>query len=220
MFTAQRSTDPNGDVEGIRGGTHPSRRACECHDEIARRAGRLDILVNNAGSMRQTDIGALSLEGWQDELALNLTAPFLLIQSALPLLKSGPGTIVNIGSIEGLGANPGHAAYCASKAGLHGLTCAVAVDLGKDGIRCNTVAPGWIDTELNEEFIESRDDPQTFRRRIGAHTFDRPDIDDRTRPASKQGQCRSDQQERRGEVQRQFALPVFKGQSADMRLSH
>ena len=167
VFTAQRSTDPNGDVEGVRAElTHPDAPA-NVIDEIARRAGRLDILVNNAGSMRQTDIGALSLEGWQDELALNLTAPFLLIQSALPLLKSGPGTIVNIGSIEGLGANPGHAAYCASKAGLHGLTCAVAVDLGKDGIRCNTVAPGWIDTELNEEFIESMEDPAAFRNRIG-----------------------------------------------------
>ena len=168
VFTAQRGKDPNEDVEGIRADLTREDAPADVVDVIARRAGRLDILVNNAGSMRQAHIGALSLEDWQGELALNLTAPFLLIQSALPLLRRGPGAIVNIGSIEGMGANPGHAAYCASKAGLHGLTCAVAVDLGKDGIRCNTVAPGWIDTELNEEFIESRDDPQTFRRRIGA----------------------------------------------------
>lgn len=167
VFTAQRGKDPNEDVEGIRADLTREDAPADVVDVIARRAGRLDILVNNAGSMRQVDIGALALEDWQGELALNLTAPFLLIQSALPLLGRGPGAIVNIGSIEGMGANPGHAAYCASKAGLHGLTCAVAVDLGKDGIRCNTVAPGWIDTELNEEFIESRDDPETFRSRIG-----------------------------------------------------
>ena len=167
VFTVQRGSDPHQDVESIQVDLTRHDAPAQTIDEIAGRAGRLDILVNNAGSMRQADISELPFEGWQDELALNLTAPFLLIQSALKLLKRGPGSIVNIGSIEGIGANPGHAAYCASKAGLHGLTCAVAVDLGKDGIRCNTVAPGWIDTELNEEFIESMEDPEMFRRLIG-----------------------------------------------------
>ena len=167
VFTVQRGSDPHQDVESIQVDLTRHDAPAQTIDEIAGRAGRLDILVNNAGSMRQADISELSFDGWQDELALNLTAPFLLIQSALKLLKRGPGSIVNIGSIEGIGANPGHAAYCASKAGLHGLTCAVAVDLGKDGIRCNTVAPGWIDTELNEEFIESMEDPEMFRRLIG-----------------------------------------------------
>ena len=167
VFTVQRGSDPHQDVESIQVDLTRHDAPAQTIDEIAGRAGRLDILVNNAGSMRQADISELPFEGWRDELALNLTAPFLLIQSALKLLKRGPGSIVNIGSIEGIGANPGHAAYCASKAGLHGLTCAVAVDLGKDGIRCNTVAPGWIDTELNEEFIESMEDPEMFRRLIG-----------------------------------------------------
>lgn len=98
---------------------------------------------------------------------VNLTAPFLMIKAALPHLRVTKGTIVNIGSIEGLGSNPGHAAYCAGKAGLHGLTRAVAVDHGPEGIRCNAVAPGWIDTELNEEFIESMNDPTAFRQTIG-----------------------------------------------------
>jgi meso-butanediol dehydrogenase/(S,S)-butanediol dehydrogenase/diacetyl reductase len=66
-----------------------------------------------------------------------------------------------------LGSNPRHAAYCASKAGLHGLTRAVAVDHGPEGIRCNGVAPGWIDTDLNLDFIESMPDPIAFRRDIG-----------------------------------------------------
>jgi meso-butanediol dehydrogenase/(S,S)-butanediol dehydrogenase/diacetyl reductase len=109
----------------------------------------------------------MSLEDWRRNLDVNLTAPFLLIRSALPQLRQHRGTIVNVGSIEGLGSNPGHAAYCAAKAGLHALTRAVAVDHGHEGIRCNAVAPGWIDTELNVQFIESLGDPDEFRREIG-----------------------------------------------------
>ena len=134
--------------------------------ECIKRAGRLDVLVNNAGLMEEALVAETSLDSWQRTLALNLTAPFLLIRHALPHLKGG-GVIVNIGSIEGLGSNPRHGAYCASKAGLHGLTRAVAVDHGPDGVRCNAVAPGWIDTELNTEFIESMPDPDAFRRQIG-----------------------------------------------------
>lgn len=137
-------------------------------NEVVAQAGRLDVLVNNAGLMLEADVEALSLEQWQQTLALNLTAPFLLIKHGVPHLRqAGGGAIVNIGSIEGLAANPGHSAYCASKAGLHGLTRAVAVDCGRDGIRCNAVAPGWVDTELNEAFIEGRPDPAAFRAEIG-----------------------------------------------------
>lgn len=92
----------------------------------------------------------------------------------LPHLRETRGSIVNTGSIEGLGSNPHHAAYCATKAGLHGLTRAVAVDHGSEGIRCNAVAPGWIDTELNLDFIESMPHPDAFRRDIsGIHPVGR-----------------------------------------------
>ena len=131
-------------------------------------AGRLDVLINNAGMMHEADVEALRLEDWQNTLALNLTAPFLLIKHAVPHMREvGGGAIVNIGSIEGLAANPGHPAYCASKSGLHGLTRAVAVDHGQDGIRCNAIAPGWIDTELNEAFINAMPAPGAFRAQIG-----------------------------------------------------
>ncbi len=134
--------------------------------EIASRAGRLDVLVNNAGVMQEATAEEMSLADWQHTLAINLTAPFLLIKQALPLLRGG-GAIVNVGSIEGIGANPRHPAYCASKAGLHGLTRAIAVDHGAEGVRCNAVAPGWIDTELNVAFVEAQPDPERFRRQIG-----------------------------------------------------
>ena len=138
--------------------------------KVIARVAQLDILVNNAGIMQEVRVEDMSLEDWHKTLAVNLTAPFLLIRAALPHLRATKGSIVNVGSIEGLGSNPGHAAYCASKAGLHGLTRAVAVDHGAEGIRCNAVAPGWIDTELNEDFIDSMPDPQAFRHDIaGIH---------------------------------------------------
>ena len=74
---------------------------------------------------------------------------------------------MNIGSIEGLGSNPRHPAYCASKGGLHALTRAIAVDHGAEGVRCNAIAPGWIDTDLNTAFIRSLGEPDAFRASLG-----------------------------------------------------
>ena len=117
---------------------------------------RLDVLVNNAGLMLEGTAEESSEADWQAQMDLNLSLPFLLIREALPLLRqNGGGAIVNIGSVEGLAANPRHPAYAASKAGLHGLTRAIAVDEGPLGVRCNAVAPGWIDTPLNLDFIDS-----------------------------------------------------------------
>ena len=134
--------------------------------EVIVRAGRLDVLVNNAGIMLEGTAEEMAPADWHRTLAVNLTAPFLLIKHGLPHLKGG-GAIVNIGSIEGLSANPRHPAYAASKAGLHGLTRAVAVDHGAARVRCNAVAPGWIDTELNLDFTEAMPDPVAFREKIG-----------------------------------------------------
>ena len=135
--------------------------------EVIERSGALDVLVNCAGMMQEVRVEGMSLEDWQRNLAVNLTGPFLMVRAALPHLRETRGTIVNVGSIEGLGSNPGHAAYSAAKAGLHGLTRAVAVDHGEEGIRCNAVAPGWIDTDLNGRLIDSASDPEGFRREIG-----------------------------------------------------
>lgn len=135
---------------------------------VIEKAGHLDVLVNNAGIMLESETASMSLELWQRTLDLNLTTPFLLIKHALPHLIESRGSIVNIGSVEGLASNPGHSAYCASKAGLHALSRAVAVDHGEQGIRCNAVAPGWIDTSLNMDFINSQKNPESFRERLGS----------------------------------------------------
>lgn len=136
-------------------------------EHVIEKYGRLDVLVNNAGLMLEGTVIESSPQDWAKTLQVNLTAPFLLTKYAMPHLIKTSGSIVNIGSIEGLGSNPRHPAYCASKAGLHGLTRAVAVDHGSDGVRCNAVAPGWIDTDLNIAFIESLGDPEEFRKQIG-----------------------------------------------------
>ncbi|WP_170328526.1 SDR family NAD(P)-dependent oxidoreductase [Ruegeria arenilitoris] len=164
VFTAQRGAEDR--FEGIAADFSDPNSPAQVVAEVVDRAGQLDVLVNNAGMMQEARVEDMTLEDWQKNLTVNLTAPFLMIQAALPYLRKTRGSIVNTGSIEGLGSNPGHAAYCASKAGLHGLTRAVAVDHGAEGIRCNAIAPGWIDTELNLDFIETMPDPDAFRRDI------------------------------------------------------
>lgn len=165
VFTAQRGDDPHHETIAA-DFTDPATPA-QVVEQVIDRAGQLDVLINNAGIMQEAPAEAMSLDDWERTIRVNLTAPFMLIKSALPHLRATKGAIVNIGSIEGLGANPHHAAYCASKAGVHGLTRAIAVDHGAEGIRCNAVAPGWIDTDLNMDFIASMPDPDAFRREIG-----------------------------------------------------
>jgi len=126
--------------------------------------GGIDVLVNNAGIMFERGVGEISLEEWDLMTAINLRAPLFLAQAAAPHMRErGGGSIINIGSIEGIGANPAHAAYCASKAGVHGLTRALAVDLGESGIRCNAIAPGWMESDLSETYFDSFPDPPAAR---------------------------------------------------------
>ncbi|HLR57416.1 MAG TPA: SDR family oxidoreductase [Beutenbergiaceae bacterium] len=134
-------------------------------DQAAERFGGIDIVVNNAGVMFERSPSEIRLSEWQLMATVNLQAPLLIVQAALRYLPAG-GSIINIGSIEGVGANPQHAAYCATKAGVHGMTRALAVDLGASGIRCNAIAPGWIDSDLSEQYLNSRADPVSAREEL------------------------------------------------------
>lgn len=165
VFTAQRRDDP--EFESVAMDLLDPQGPAAAVEEVIARAGRLDVLVNSAGMMQEARVEDMSVEDWQRTLTVNLTAPFLTIRAALPHLRSTRGAIVNVGSIEGLGSNPNHAAYSASKAGLHGLTRSVAVDHGADGIRCNAVAPGWIETELNAGMVGAAGDTESFRAGLG-----------------------------------------------------
>jgi meso-butanediol dehydrogenase/(S,S)-butanediol dehydrogenase/diacetyl reductase len=131
-------------------------------DTIRRDRDGIDALVNNAGFMFEKSLEQMQLDDWNRMLAVNLTAPAFLSRALLPSLRAGAGaSIINIGSIEGLAANPEHAAYCASKGGLHALTRAMAVDLGGDNIRVNAIAPGWIRSDLSDDYINAQQDPES-----------------------------------------------------------
>ncbi|MGF9647235.1 glucose 1-dehydrogenase [Pseudarthrobacter oxydans] len=132
--------------------------------QTVHRFGGIDVLVNNAGIMFERSVSELRPEEWDLMIAINMRAPLFLTQAVLPFMRErGGGSIINIGSIEGLAANPEHAVYCASKAGIHGLTKALALDLGSDKIRCNAIAPGWINSELSETYLASQPDPVVAR---------------------------------------------------------
>ena len=123
--------------------------------------GRVDVLVNNAGFMFEQSLDDMKIDDWNRMLAVNLTAPMFISKALLPLLRDhGGGSIINIGSIEGLAANPEHSAYCATKGGVHALTKAMAVDLGSDNIRVNAIAPGWIRSDLSNDYINAQSNPE------------------------------------------------------------
>ena len=131
------------------------------------RFGRLDVLVNNAAVQLEKSIEHTSEAEWDALMNVNLKGVFLCCREALrPMRASGGGSIVNVGSYDGFVADPGLAAYCASKGGVHALSRAIAVDHGKDGIRCNVICPGWIRTEMMDAYLRSLPDPEEAERAV------------------------------------------------------
>jgi NAD(P)-dependent dehydrogenase (short-subunit alcohol dehydrogenase family) len=129
--------------------------ACDVADEaavaqliqgIAAEEGRLDALVSNAGFMIRKPLAALSLAEWQAVLGANLTATFLQVRAAEPLLRAARGAVVTIASTRARQSEADTESYSASKGGLVALTHALAVSLGPE-VRVNCVSPGWIDTK-------------------------------------------------------------------------
>jgi 3-oxoacyl-[acyl-carrier protein] reductase len=145
-------------------------------EEVAARFGRLDALVNNAGisAFCPIDDDAYDLI-WDRAVAVLLTAHQRLIRAALPhLRRSDAGRIVNIASIEALGATNRDSPYCAAKAGVTGLTRALAVELGKDEITVNCICPGPILTGMTDSIPEA--DRQTYaHRRTALRRYGRPE---------------------------------------------
>ncbi len=118
-------------------------------DTVVKELGRVDILVNNAGVNRDSVIWKMTEEQWDEALAINLKGYFNYIRAVSPLLKEqGGGKIVNITSINGLRGKFGQSNYSAAKAGIIGLTKAVARELAKFSVNCNAVAPGLIETDM------------------------------------------------------------------------
>ncbi|QNL22162.1 3-oxoacyl-[acyl-carrier-protein] reductase [Hyphobacterium sp. CCMP332] len=113
--------------------------------------GSLDILVNNAGITKDNLLMRMNEEMWDDVIRVNLKSCFNTVKAATrQLMKQRGGSIINITSVVGIKGNAGQANYAASKAGIIGFTKSVALELGSRGIRCNAIAPGFIETEMTD----------------------------------------------------------------------
>jgi len=116
---------------------------------INERFGNIHVLVNNAGITRDMLLMRMSEAEWDDVLDINLKGTFNCTKACVrPMMKQGFGRIINISSVVGLTGNPGQANYAASKAGMIGFTKAVAKEIGKKGVTCNVVAPGFIESDM------------------------------------------------------------------------
>lgn len=136
--------------------------------------GRLDVLVNNAGVDTHLPLEEWTAETFDRVLQVDLRAVLLAIQTAAPYLaESGIASVVNIASIMANYTAPGYAAYTAAKAGVIGLSKALAVELGPRGIRVNAVCPGFIDTAKWDSVLQERSDPDYARSVAEAHPLRR-----------------------------------------------
>lgn len=129
-------------------------------EEVITEFGKVDILINNAGITKDNLMLRMSKEDWDTVLRVNLDSIFNLTKAVCkPMMKAKGGSIINMTSIVGIKGNAGQANYAASKAGAIGFTKSIALELGSRNIRCNAIAPGFIETEmtgaLDEKTVQS-----------------------------------------------------------------
>jgi 3-oxoacyl-[acyl-carrier protein] reductase len=142
--------------------------------QVLGKFGRLDILVNNAAITRDTLALRMKLEDWEAVLRTNLTGAYLCIQQALgAMLKQRSGRIINLSSVVAETGNAGQANYVASKAGLIGLTRAIAVEVASRSITVNAVAPGFIETPMTDPLSQELKDKMKSMIPLGRFGRDR-----------------------------------------------
>lgn len=118
--------------------------------------GQIDILVNNAGITRDTLLMRMSEEQWDAVISVNLKSVFNFTKAVQPvMLKQRSGSIINMSSVVGVSGNAGQSNYSASKAGMIGFTKSISKEVGSRGIRCNAIAPGFIETEMTAKLPEN-----------------------------------------------------------------
>lgn len=162
--------EAGGKAEAIRCNVAEFDRSKELIDQVIKSYGKLDILVNNAGITRDNLIMKMSEADFDDVIAVNLKGAFNCIRHvSRQMLKQRGGRIINISSVSGVMGNAGQANYCASKAGIIGLTKSVARELGSRGITSNCVAPGFIKTEMTD--VLSEDVKQSMGEQIPLKRF-------------------------------------------------
>jgi 3-oxoacyl-[acyl-carrier protein] reductase len=145
-------------------------------DEAIAKLGRLDIQVNNAGLTKDNLFMVMKDEQWDEVIAVNLTATFMLMRAAARAMmraRTGYGRIVNISSVSGIVGNPGQGNYAASKAGIIGMSKSLAREVASRGITVNCIAPGFISTPMTDALNEKQ--TATIKEAIPAQKFGTPD---------------------------------------------
>ena len=129
---------------------------CEAFvNDVLKEFGTIDICVNNAGISKDNLLLRMSLEQWDDVIKINLNSVFYMTKQVIkPMMKARNGSIINMSSIIGETGNAGQSSYAASKAGIIGFTKSVAKELGSRNIRCNAIAPGFVETDMTSYLKE------------------------------------------------------------------
>lgn len=162
------STVPSG-VIGVATDTSDPVRAQALIDRCITEHGRIDVLCNNAGIGGVTDVVDCSIEEWDRIFAVNVRGTFLCTKAALPhMLDAGSGVIVNTASVAASVGLPNRAAYCASKGAVVAFTKQVAVQYASQGIRCNSVSPGTVDSPWVGRLLDQAEDPVSMREQLVA----------------------------------------------------
>ena len=152
---ADELTASGGVAKGFKSNAADFDAAQKLVDDVIAEFGTVDVLVNNAGITRDTLLMRMSEEQWDEVINTNLKSAFNLTKAVQrPMLKARSGSIINMSSVVGVSGNAGQANYAASKAGMIGFTKSVAQELGSRNIRCNAIAPGFIETEMTAALDE------------------------------------------------------------------
>ncbi|HLT73107.1 MAG: SDR family oxidoreductase [Cyclobacteriaceae bacterium] len=165
--TAQEIKDNNGTAFAFRVDVSKPDSVAALVDTTIKTYGKIDSLINNAAIQVNKTIADTSFEEWEAQMSVNVGGVFLCSKQFLPMLRATGGNIVNMSSVNGYFAEPSCAGYCATKAAIIGLTKAMAIDHGKDGIRVNCICPGYIDAGLAEGYFKSQANPDQSRAEAG-----------------------------------------------------
>ena len=142
-------------AKGYRSDASDYQAAQDLINSVVEDFGSLDILINNAGITKDNLLMRMSEEDWDAIQNINLKSCFNTVKAACrTMMKQRSGSIINMSSVVGIKGNAGQANYAASKAGIIGFTKSVALELGSRGIRCNAIAPGFIETEMTDALDE------------------------------------------------------------------
>ncbi|RIJ34004.1 3-oxoacyl-[acyl-carrier-protein] reductase [Pontibacter oryzae] len=141
-----------GKVKGYRSDASDYAQAEQLVEDVVKEFGKIDVVVNNAGITRDGLLMRMNEEQWDAVMNVNLKSVFAVTKAATKhMMRAKSGSIINITSVVGIKGNAGQANYAASKAGIIGFTKSVALELGSRNIRCNAIAPGFIETEMTGE---------------------------------------------------------------------